>query len=702
MPRIFISYRRSDSQAITGRIYDRLIAAFGQGNIFKDVDRIPPGSTFAEVLEAELNKCNVLLVIIGRSWASIQNEAGRKRLDDPEDFVRVEVEKGLHRNDLLVVPVLVDDASIPHSNDLPDSLDQLVSLQVVKVRHDPDFHRDMNRLIDFLQILQQQETAVQDRERGQARRNMRRTLSGFGILAALIIVAVIIGIARGIIQISPTPMPTLDERQAAMQLVMTFTAEAVALQATATPNATMTIEAIITGFVTETSAAQAALNTSTQTPTNTLLPSDTPTETPTATDTPTPTENAVATADAQATVRAGEATGTQAAINVQATSAAQATLNVPTGTPEPTATPTNPPINTSVPTPTPTYTDQPTLTLTPTQPPTATLMPTPTENVAATVTAEAAAATQAAIDARATFAVRQTQTQSAIDAYTNTPTATLTEAPALGGGGGLIAIETGAFTCEIVLVDVERAEIDSEIKVCDPENTSLTIDWLQNGSELVISDFGTGLLYYISTDGNNRRTFQAPQHFSGSELSPDGSQLVASYDREIVLMTLEGEVEQTLVDDTLRGYGPSWSPDGEQIVFRGNPVSGSGIYVVNRDGSDLHRLTVGHHSCPTFSPDGTQIMYLDSRTGTNPYISNEGDIYAMDADGSNPRNLTNSGDIEWCGSWSPDGEWIAFMSNRSSSGRAYYLFIMDKNGENIRRLTDQTCVQCSDAPAWQP
>src|SRR5262245_12452370 len=195
MPRIFISYRRADSQAITGRIYDRLVAAFGKENIFKDVDRIPPGSTFAEVLETELNKCNVMLVIIGRLWVSIQSEAGQKRLEDPEDFVRVEVEKGLQRGDMLVVPVLVDDAPVPNPGDLPDSLDKLVSLQLVEVRHDPDFHRDMNRLIDFLEILQQQEEAVQVRERGLARRNMRRTLAGLGVLAALIVMGVIVDIA---------------------------------------------------------------------------------------------------------------------------------------------------------------------------------------------------------------------------------------------------------------------------------------------------------------------------------------------------------------------------------------------------------------------------------------------------------------------------------------------------------------------------
>lgn len=537
MPRIFISYRRADSQAITGRIYDRLVAAFGKDNIFKDVDRIPPGSTFAEVLETELNKCNVLLVIIGRLWVSIQNEAGQKRLEDPEDFVRVEVEKGLQRGDMLVVPVLVDDAPVPNPGDLPDSLDRLVSLQVVEVRHDPDFHRDMNRLIDFLEILQQQEEAVQVRERGRARRDMRRTLAGLGVLVAIIVIVVFVAIESDIIQILPTPVPTLDERQVAMQLVATFTAEAVAAQATATPNATATIEAIMTGFVTETSVAQAIVNTSTQTPTFTPQPSDTPTDTPTPTKTPTPTEDFLATADAQATARAREATGTQAAFNIQATSDAQATLSVPTNTPEPTATPTERPTNTPVPTPTPTDTASPTRTLTPTQRPTATNTPTPTDDVAATASAEAAAATQAAIDARATFAVQQTQTQAAIEAFTDTPTARATLAPVgIVNSSQTINVREGPSTStEIVstLAPDERVEILRSVPGTVEEGSWFNIR-LADGTVGYVS---AALLRIVNRDPlipvtSNNNWFPVIQTFNGVEmmLVPAGCFMMGSED----------------------------------------------------------------------------------------------------------------------------------------------------------------------------
>lgn len=89
-------------------------------------------------------------VVIGRSWVKISDKDGNRRLDKVDDFVRIEVERGLSRPDLLVIPVLVDDAAIPSPTELPDTLDKLASLQVVQVRDDPDFHRDMNRLIEFL------------------------------------------------------------------------------------------------------------------------------------------------------------------------------------------------------------------------------------------------------------------------------------------------------------------------------------------------------------------------------------------------------------------------------------------------------------------------------------------------------------------------------------------------------------------------
>jgi formylglycine-generating enzyme required for sulfatase activity len=147
MSRIFISYRRADSIAITGRIYDRLLAHFGDGNVFQDVDDIPFGVDFRTHLQNEIDRCDVVLVIIGQQWQRIADEHGRRRLDNPADFVRIEVENGL-RLGKLVIPVLVDGAAMPQEAELTESLRDLCYRNAALIRHNPDFNRDIARLID--------------------------------------------------------------------------------------------------------------------------------------------------------------------------------------------------------------------------------------------------------------------------------------------------------------------------------------------------------------------------------------------------------------------------------------------------------------------------------------------------------------------------------------------------------------------------
>ncbi|MGG6240689.1 GUN4 domain-containing protein [Nodosilinea sp. AN01ver1] len=151
MPSIFISYRRSDSHADVGRIYDRLAAHFGKAAVFKDVDDIPPGVDFRDYLNRTLNQCAVLLVVIGPSWLTATDAQGRRRLDNPADWVRVEIEESLRRDDVLVVPLLVSHATLPQPDDLPTSLQDLAYRNYREARPDPDFHKDMGRLIDGLE-----------------------------------------------------------------------------------------------------------------------------------------------------------------------------------------------------------------------------------------------------------------------------------------------------------------------------------------------------------------------------------------------------------------------------------------------------------------------------------------------------------------------------------------------------------------------
>ncbi len=152
MSGIFISYRRSDSPDATGRIYDRLVGAFGREQVFKDVDSIPLGRDFRGHLNDIVGNCGVMLAIVGPHWTQARNSAGQRRLEDADDFVRIELETALAR-DIPVVPVLVGHAQLPVASELPASLASLVFRQSIEVRPDPDFHNDATRLVTALRAI---------------------------------------------------------------------------------------------------------------------------------------------------------------------------------------------------------------------------------------------------------------------------------------------------------------------------------------------------------------------------------------------------------------------------------------------------------------------------------------------------------------------------------------------------------------------
>lgn len=145
--KIFISYRRADSKYVVDRIRDRLVTAYGEQSVFRDIESIPLGKNFSTVLEAETNGCDVMLVIIGPQWAGITDAQGNKRLFDPADFTRIEIETGLKREEILVIPVMVMNAPMPTAKDLPESLGNLTYRNAISVRNDPDFDNDIKRLI---------------------------------------------------------------------------------------------------------------------------------------------------------------------------------------------------------------------------------------------------------------------------------------------------------------------------------------------------------------------------------------------------------------------------------------------------------------------------------------------------------------------------------------------------------------------------
>ena len=146
---IFISYRREDSAAVAGRIYDRLIRDFGKEAIFKDVDTIPISVDVKQHINSAVANCSFLLVVIGDKWLNVTDKSGRRRLDDSEDFVRMEIESAL-RHRIPIVPLLVQDATMPSEESLPPTLKEIANRNGMSIGHDPRFHGDMNRLIKMI------------------------------------------------------------------------------------------------------------------------------------------------------------------------------------------------------------------------------------------------------------------------------------------------------------------------------------------------------------------------------------------------------------------------------------------------------------------------------------------------------------------------------------------------------------------------
>jgi flagellar biosynthesis GTPase FlhF len=155
---IFISYRRDDAEGQAGRLFDDLSAHFGRDAVFMDVAGIKKGLDFRRIIYEHVTSCGVLLVIIGKRWLSATDSNGKRRLDDPNDFVRLETAAALSR-DIPVVPVLVHDARMPKEQDLPDTLKELAFRNCTELTH-ARWDSDVKLLIEDLRpYIQAAETA---------------------------------------------------------------------------------------------------------------------------------------------------------------------------------------------------------------------------------------------------------------------------------------------------------------------------------------------------------------------------------------------------------------------------------------------------------------------------------------------------------------------------------------------------------------
>ena len=156
LPKLFLSYRRHDSADTTERLGDQLKAHFGQESVFIDIDGIPIGADFRKHLENAVSQCDVFLAVIGKNWLDAAYDdgpqKGNRRLDDPDDWVRIEIESALNRG-IPVVPVLIGGTPMPGKTDLPDGLQELAYRHAATVRSGQDFHSHAERLIRGLEKL---------------------------------------------------------------------------------------------------------------------------------------------------------------------------------------------------------------------------------------------------------------------------------------------------------------------------------------------------------------------------------------------------------------------------------------------------------------------------------------------------------------------------------------------------------------------
>lgn len=146
--KIFINYRRGDDPGFAGRLFDRLEQHFSQDQIFIDVDHIAPGLDFVHVLEDQVNKCDVLLAIIGKGWIDARDEFGARRLESTADFVRIEIEAALKLRKR-VIPVLVNGAEMPRADQLPETMKELAVRNAVRLTYER-FRSDAQGLIKAL------------------------------------------------------------------------------------------------------------------------------------------------------------------------------------------------------------------------------------------------------------------------------------------------------------------------------------------------------------------------------------------------------------------------------------------------------------------------------------------------------------------------------------------------------------------------
>ena len=196
---VFLSYRREDTSGYAGRLYDSLVDRFGKRGVFMDIDTIPPGEDFRKAIEDAVGACDALVALIGRRWSAASADGSARRLDDLDDWVRLELEYALEHG-IAVIPALVDGARPPAADELPDSLRPLAGRQAIELSNQR-WSTDFERLAAAVASI---DDSAQRRKAGSDRSGRRLSKRGMAIGGGVLI-ALAAGALAALLLLSTSP-----------------------------------------------------------------------------------------------------------------------------------------------------------------------------------------------------------------------------------------------------------------------------------------------------------------------------------------------------------------------------------------------------------------------------------------------------------------------------------------------------------------
>jgi TolB protein len=263
-------------------------------------------------------------------------------------------------------------------------------------------------------------------------------------------------------------------------------------------------------------------------------------------------------------------------------------------------------------------------------------------------------------------------------------------------------------------LNVVHTDGSNEKALTNPSNVRMSPQWSPDGTRIIfVADFnGSPEIYVIHSDGGDLRQLTNTANYKETPVwSPDGTKIAFvehfGLNTEICIIDADGGNKRNSTNHPHEDVGPLWSPDGSKILFisyrnsdsnRDSLGVTSDIFVMEADGSDQRQLTNNPSSdyYPDWSPDGSEILFLSRYRVDRHDRTIATDIFVMNVDGSNKRNITNDFSWDHAARWAPDGKRIVFASNR---GGSIDIYIIDKEGNNEQRLTRESI---NLSPVWSP